>query len=66
MKEVFRALMASSNIVGDKSIAVWAGDYWPASLPLVGVFFRTSVSIFWGFDEDGKLIEIYARQSHGG
>jgi len=26
-------------IVGDKSVAVWAGDYWPAYMPFSGWFF---------------------------
>ena len=65
-------LHASGSIVGEKSITAWghpAGSgYWPAPIPvpIYGWFFRTVVSIFWGFDEDGKLIEIYVRQSHGG
>jgi len=62
----------SSNIMGEKSIAVWAGpsgtSFWPSTspFPAFGWFFRTSVSIFWGFDEDGKLIYVFVRQSHSG
>jgi len=58
-------------IVGDKSVAVWghplsSAGYWPAYMPFSGWFFSTAVSIFWGFDEDGKLIEVYVWQSHSG
>ena len=56
-------------IVGDKSITAIVGlGYWPAPIPvpILPWLFRTSVSIFWGFDEDGKLIEVFLRQSHGG
>ena len=42
-----------SKTVGVNSIRVHLGDYW--TFP----FFRTSVTAFWGFDEDGKLIEIW-------
>lgn len=55
--------------VGDKSITVRAGSYWPAALNLPtpsAWLMRTVVSIFWAFDEDGKLIEIYLLQSHAG
>jgi hypothetical protein len=37
-------------VVGEKSIRAFVGEYRN--------FFVTSVSVFWGFDEDSKLIEI--------
>ena len=57
-------------IVGEKSISAWAhpsgSGYWPGAIstPIYGWFFRTTVSVFWGFDENEKLIEVYVRQSH--
>jgi len=62
----------SDNFIGVKSIFAWGypsgAEYWPAPIimPIYGWFFRTSVSIFWGFDEDGKLIDVFVRQSHSG
>jgi len=44
--------------IGDKFIRVYAGRYWPAMVPVGGFLMETSVSIFWGFDEDGELIEV--------
>jgi len=38
------------EIIGVASIAVHLGDYG---------FFRTSVDAFWGFDEKGKLIDVW-------
>ena len=51
-------------IVGDKYIRVDSGPYWPAivPVPVIGFFMTTSSSIFWGFDEDGKLIAVYVWQ----
>ena len=40
----------SNNNVGVKSIRVYLGQY--------GIIFATGVSVFYGFDEDSKLIEI--------
>jgi len=65
-------LHAGGSIIGEKSITAWGhpsgSGYWPApiSVPIYGWFFRTSVSISWGFDEDGKLIDVFVRQSHSG
>ena len=44
----------------DKSIRVFAGRYWPST---IWIFLPTSVSIFWGFDEEGRLIEVYVQKS---
>jgi len=41
----------SGKTVGKMSIRVFIGDYTN--------IFMTSVTVFWGFDEDGKLIDIY-------
>jgi len=59
---------ASGNMVGVKSITAGIGSYWPAPIPvpLYGWLFRTEATIFWGFDENGKLIDVFVRQSHGG
>ena len=51
------------HIIGDKSIRVDAGRFWPADIPIMGLFMETMASIFWGFDEDGKLIEVYVWRS---
>ena len=49
-----------SVIVGEQSIRVQAGRHWPFNAPLpFGLLMETIVSVFWGFDEDGKLIEVY-------
>ena len=37
--------------IGEKSIRVFMGDY--------GNIFVTSVTVFWGFHEDSKLIDIW-------
>jgi len=61
----------SSSRVGEKSITArghpLGSGYWPAPIPVPiwPWFFRTIVSIYWGFDADGKLIEVYVHQSHG-
>ena len=49
-------------MVGDKSIRV-RGRHWPASYPVVGLLMNTVVTIYWGFDADGKLIEVFVTQS---
>jgi len=46
------------HIIGDKSIAVGGGYYRP-----VGLISRTVVAIYYAFDEDGYLIEVYVRRS---
>jgi len=57
------------SIVGEKSITARGhpsgSGFWPAYMPIYGWLLRTTVSIFWGFDEDGKLIEVFVRQIHG-
>jgi hypothetical protein len=40
-----------NRTIGDKSIRVELGDY--------GIVFTTSVTVFWGFDADSELIEIW-------
>lgn len=44
---------------GEMSIRVFAGRYWPSNWPIMGLLMETTVSIFWGFDEDGNLTDIY-------
>lgn len=39
------------KIIGEKSIRVFIGDYRNV--------FVTSVTVFWGFDENSKLIEVW-------
>ena len=51
--------------VGDKHIRASAGPYWPANVPVIGMIVTANVSISWGFDADGKLIEVYVRVRHG-
>jgi len=43
----------SPRTVGVSSIKVQLGDYW------VVPFVTTSVDAFWGFDSDGRLIEVW-------
>lgn len=45
------AALGRRTIVGEKSIRVFIGEYRN--------IFITSVTVFWGFDEDSKLIEVY-------
>jgi len=44
------------ELVGSKSISVDLGSY------RTGVLETTSATAFWGFDESGKLIEIWVRK----
>jgi len=50
---------SGQNIVGEKSIRVFAGNY-QAWYKINRI---TWVDIFWGFDKDGKLVEIYVWKS---
>ena len=43
------------SIIGEKSIRARL----EASYPMDRLFFHTTVSIFWGFDKDEKLVEVY-------
>ena len=43
------------RIIGVKSIRTDVGDYW--AIPPIP--FPTSVTYEWGFDENGKLIDIW-------
>ena len=43
--------LGGETIVGEKSIRVFVGEYRN--------IFITSVTIFWGFDKNSKLVEIY-------
>ncbi len=45
------AALGRETIVGEKSIRVLIGEYRN--------IFTTSVTVFWGFDENGKLIDVY-------
>ena len=47
--------------IGEKSIIVNIGSYraW------YGWFLHTGVSVSWGFDADGKLIEVHVRKVSG-
>ena len=46
--------LGRETIVGEKSIRVFVGEYRN--------IFITSVTVFFGFDKDSKLIEIYVWQ----
>lgn len=48
------------TIVGEKSIRVDMRRYIPF---VFFPFMETNVSMFWAFDEDGKLIEVYVWKS---
>jgi len=39
------------EVIGEKSIRVSVGSY--------GFIFKTNVTVFFGFDEDSKLIDIW-------
>ena len=52
------------SIVGDQSIRVFVEPYRPSNVPILGLFAETRVTIFWGFDENGNLIEVYVRVIH--
>ncbi len=41
-----------STVTGDKSMGAWLGDYR-------GFPFMVDVSVFWAFDANGKLIDIW-------
>jgi hypothetical protein len=43
------------RVIGVKSIRTDIGDYW--AVPPIPI--STSVTYFWGFDENGKLIDIW-------
>ena len=43
---------ANLSTVGSMSIRAEVGTYW-------GIPFLTYVTVFWGFDADGKLIDIW-------
>ena len=58
-----RIVSAGTYIVGDKSMRVNMRSFWPANMPLVGLFMEMIVSIFFGFDEDGKLTDVYVWKS---
>ena len=48
---------ASSEIIGVRSIRVFLGEY--REVRAFPYLFLTTVDALWGFDEDGKLIEIW-------
>jgi len=43
--------LGRGTYIGEKSIRVFLGDYRN--------IFITSVTVFWGFDENSKLIDVY-------
>ena len=45
--------LGDDRIVGVKSISTEASDYW--TFP----FLTTSVTFFWGFDKDDKLVDVW-------
>ena len=52
--------------IGERSIRAGCGAHWPSAIffrPIMGLLTETSTTIFWGFDEDGKLIDVYVHQS---
>lgn len=51
--------MRPSKVVGDKSIQVFLGSYQ-------GLPFKASVVVYWGFDADGKLIDIWVWKTWDG
>ena len=51
------------TVVGDMSVRVNAGPYWPTNVPLIRFITESMTSVFWGFNEDGVLIEVYVQKS---
>jgi hypothetical protein len=49
-----------SEVVGAQSIRAHLGDYRSS------LFFITSVTAFWGFDENGELIDIWVWKTQDG
>jgi hypothetical protein len=47
------------HIVGTKSIRVDAGPFIPAEFWGMGMIMERNVSIFWAFNPEGELIEVY-------
>ena len=50
----------STKVVGSQFIRASLGEYRSS------LFFITSVSVYWGFDENGKLIEIWVWKTQDG
>jgi hypothetical protein len=50
---------APSKSVGEKSIRASLGDY--QDLP-----FKANVTVFWGFDEDSRLIDVWVWKTRDG
>jgi hypothetical protein len=48
-----------NKIIGNKSIRVSLGDY--QNMP-----FTTNVTVFWGFDNEGKLIDVWVWKTQDG
>ena len=53
------------HIVGEQSIRAGGGNFWPADFRGQGLLLRRVVSVYWAFDEYGKLTEVYVRISDG-
>jgi hypothetical protein len=45
-----------STVTGAKSIDAWVGDYR-------GFLFMIDVTVFWGFDESGSLIDVWVQKT---
>jgi len=50
-------------VVGDMSIRVDMDRFWPTNVPIVGFLMETIVTIFWGFDANGVLTDVYVWSS---
>ncbi len=48
--------MRPSTVTGAKSIDAWLGDYR-------GFLFMVDVRVFWGFDVNGALIDVWVRKT---
>jgi hypothetical protein len=58
-REEFGIPKGGGKLVGSSSIKVYLGSY--QDIP-----FRAHVVAYWGFDEDGRLIEIWVRKEWDG
>jgi len=52
-------------LIGEQTVRVGTGNFRPSNIPIMGLLLQTNVTIFWRFNEDGELFEVYVRVNHG-
>ena len=55
--------LESASHIGEKSIRIRVA-YRPSSTPILGLILETRVRIDWGFDAEGKLIEVFVWRTY--